>query len=744
MTNDLPSWEPNWKRRYNSPPDDLIGCFYVPAFARACSYDRAVGFFSSTLLAEIAPSIDKFVVNGGTIRLITSPANLTDDDLEAMGKGEKFRLRLEKDLKTAISTNIPSQVLTDRLKLLTWMVAARKLEVRIALREHPRCYSLFHEKIGVFTDFNQNWMTFTGSPNETIGGARRHSESFPLHRSWAGEEQRLYSIDERDRFDSIWEKKVDGIVTWTVNEWIEEPMRSAFGIREPTCGLELPKPKKGKSIPLIEDVHPSATFPASDVSLTPSLPANLELREYQRGAVNDWLEASGRGTFAMATGTGKTITALSAATQASLHVARQNLPLLVLVVVPSIDLVEQWRSDAEWFGFRSAICHGQLTSRQRADLKSAFSAARSTYGRRTEMVITTAGSLTPLGSTTESEHFLQRQLSRHTGNLLVIGDEMHSLGTGPRLAALPKTPTFTLGLSATPKRHGDEVGTEALLAYFGEPVISINIKSAIYDYKALVEYDYHPLQIQLTPDEAEKYRAISARIAAAFAAGDEERAEQEIRRRTRLTQHAANKQVELRQLMASGLRHENQQIIYVAEGANPDTDLRQLDETERMLRGEFGMKVERYYGETESSRREALQRRLADGEIQALLAMKCLDEGVDIPSVRIGIITASTQNPRQFVQRRGRLLRHDPVNPKSHAVIYDFIVMPPRVDGTPSDSEKRLVGAELGRAAELADAARNREVMFHIIEWAYDHQLDPVTFPWMSLSESEEMEEWIP
>ena len=86
MTTDaLPSWEPNWRRRYNSPPDDLISCFYVPAFAHSCKYDRAVGFFSSRLLAEISPSIDEFVANGGRMRLITSPANLTDDDLEAMG-----------------------------------------------------------------------------------------------------------------------------------------------------------------------------------------------------------------------------------------------------------------------------------------------------------------------------------------------------------------------------------------------------------------------------------------------------------------------------------------------------------------------------------------------------------------------------------------------------------------------------------------------------------------------------------
>lgn len=360
------------------------------------------------------------------------------------------------------------------------------------------------------------------------------------------------------------------------------------------------------------------------------------------------------------------------------------------------------------------------------------------------MVITTAGSLTPMGELSASDHFLQRQLERHTGSLLVIGDEMHSLGTIGRLDALPKSPTYTLGLSATPKRHGDEFGTDALLNYFGNPVITINIKDAIYKYKTLVEYDYYPTRIDLTLEEAEEYRKLSARIAVAYANDDHKAVDNLIRLRNRLKQHAVNKQVRLRELMASGLKNQTHQIIYVAEGRHRDSDLGQLDEVERMLRVDFGMRVARYYGETSSEQRESLQQSLARGDIQALLAMKCLDEGVDIPSVKIGIITASTQNPRQFVQRRGRLLRHDPKNPKSHSTIYDFIVLPPSLDGSVSDSEKTLVAAELSRSVELADAARNREVLFDIIEWAYHYGLDPSINPWMQLSGQEEMREWIP
>jgi len=744
MRPNLPSWDPNWKRRYNSPPDDLISEFYVPAFARSVKYDRAVGFFSSRLLAEISPSIDEFVANGGTMRLITSPSNLSDDDLRAMGKGEHFRTILEEDLTKAIRSPIPSGVLSDRLRLLTWMVATGSLEVRIALREHPECYSLFHEKIGIFSDDSNYWMTFTGSPNETIGGALRHSESFPLHRSWASEDQHAYATEERDRFEQIWNEHVNGIATWTANDWIEHPMREAFGTREPRYKSITRSDRRERSPESISDAEPSVMLPATSSSLLPSIPEGLVLRDFQREAVNSWLRASGRGTFAMATGTGKTITALTAATQASIYEAQRNQPILILVIVPLVDLVEQWSAAAKRFGFRPAKYTGSMRANELRELKSTFSAARFSKGRRAEMVITTAGSLTPRSSTEDAgSHFLQQQLGRHRGPLMVIGDEMHSLGTPPRLAALPKEPTFTLGLSATPKRHGDEAGTEELLAYFGRPVISIDIKDAIYKYNALVPYDYLFWPIELTPEESREYKLISQRIASAYAQGNEEVAERHIRARTRLTQHASNKITLLRQLLRDGLATDSHQLVYVAEGKNPETDVAQLDTVEAIMREEFCMRVARYYGQTRDDDREDLQLALASGDIQALIAMKCLDEGVDIPSARTGIMMASTQNPRQFVQRRGRLLRRDPNSPKSHAVIHDMVVMPPHPTGDESESEKRLVGVELSRAAELADAARNTECRFKVIELAYEYNLDPETYPWMTLAESEEMQEWI-
>jgi superfamily II DNA or RNA helicase len=735
----LSSWE--WNRRYNSPPDDLVKSFYVPAFARSCLYDRAVGFFSSALLTMLTPSINDFVFRGGRMRLITSPANLSDEDLEDMGKGESLRQHLEADLVAAATQPSGAPAFNDQLPLLTWMIGNSRLEVKIALRELPDSFSLFHEKIGVFEDKTGNFMTFSGSPNETRAAALRHSESFPLHRSWLNEDQLAYAAEERERFTSLWDGGIEGITLWSANEWIGNPMREQFGEQEPVepevfakvAGI--PRSVEGK----VE------VLPRNTLTLLPSLPKEPSLHDYQKEAVNAWLtsEPPGRGIFAMATGTGKTFTAIAAATQLAQRVEEVNRPLLVVVSVPLVDLVNQWRDAAAKFGWHPAVWYGKSSTADRRYARQALRNARSRKGRIAEMLITTADSLSPRTSDALKgrDHELQRLLGRHGGSMLFIGDELHSLGTPARLAALPQNATYRLGLSATPKRHGDEEGTEALVQYFGEPVISIDLKEAIYVHKSLVEYDYHPKIVELSPAELKDYKKYSVKIARAYAAGNKEAVDTFIRKRNRVTQHASGKLHALRVLMENGLASQRNQIIYVAEGLRPDSDTRQIKQVLNLLTEDFGMNVAPYTGETSTKDRELLQSQLSSGEIHGLVAMKCLDEGVDIPAARIGIIMASTQNPRQFVQRRGRLLRHDPEKPGKHAEIYDMIVLPPHAEDS-SGTTTRLVGAEIGRAVELADAARNREVRLDLIDTAFEFGLDPEQFTWMKLNPEDEMEAW--
>jgi len=760
-----PSGHPNlrqfgWKGTYQSPPDHLINDFYRPAFARATVYDRAVGYYSSAVMGLITHSLDGFITRGGTIRLIASPANLDDRDLNAFGKGEQQlaeRLRQAYEAQIELEALQPlAPALRDRVRLLTWMIANGQMEVKIALREYPTAYRLFHEKFGLFADLEGHRLSFAGSNNETVSGATGNAESFNVDLEWEGGRDALRCANWADRFDAIWNDDLAGIRTWTATEWLCDPLRQHFGEQEPNPNMTIEKPDPILTEPdgagdNAGDLSGGYTLPAPR-PLLPELPEEKELRDYQKAAVNDWLKNGCHGIFAMATGVGKTVTALAAATVASKITADRGQPLLVLVIVPLIDLAEQWREAAEEFGFRPAIWSGDASQAERDRVHRSFHLARTSTLPRVEMVITTADSLTPTGGKDPSTHALQSSLAHYHGHLLVIGDEVHSLGTANRLAALPRTEgsreqLFTLGLSATPKRHMDDTGTDALIEYFGEPLAMIDIKEAIR-LGALVKYQYHPRFVDLTHDEATEYRKLSAKIAKAIAAGNDEARDQAIRARVRLTQHAANKMAALRSILDE-IEDRRWMLVYTAEGWSPSPtsssdddrtdEMRTINQVVKVLRDEYDVKAEAYTGSTPKDERIKLQEAIAETKIDALVAMKCLDEGVDIPEVRTGIIMASTQNPRQFVQRRGRLLRLHPTSGKVRATVYDMIVRPPQ-GMQPSPAEMTLIGNELSRAYELAEAAENHTARFEIRQAAIDAGLDSSLFPWMT--DDDPMQEW--
>lgn len=695
-----------WKSTYASDEDDLVNDFYLPALRRSTRYDRAVGFFSSHALALIAPGLDDFVSGGGRMRVLASPKNLSPDDLKAVVAGEGER-QLQDSLAADLTGDVtPSEL--DRLQLLTWMVQNGLLELRIALRVHENgLVTLYHKKVGVFTsDGNADtaeWMTFTGSPNETAGGLVLNAESFSLHRSWV-DGQREYAFNERGLFDTAWKGKRPEIWTWSATQWAADELSARFGEREPAPG----------------SIFIDGRRQRPDARGGPGVPDGLQLRGYQKEAISAWLEADGRGTFAMATGTGKTETALAASVELAAAMQDADMPLLVLVIVPLSDLVRQWKDRARLFGFQPLLWDSSTSQAERTAVKDAF--RRADVGRSgayTALVVTTADSLTSS---------LRPVVEAFRGTILVIGDEMHSLGTRRRLGALPFRPRFTIGLSATPKRHRDDEGTDELLAYFGAPLISISISQAIHELKALCPYRYHVAYVQLTEDEAAEFRRLSKLIAAAM--GADRDADVHIRARSNLLAHAEGKFAVLAELMTGAWSYQNQrhELIYVGEGG-PRGGVSSVSRVSTYLGNVLGMQVSSYVAATSTEDRERLQRELGSGDIQALVAMKCLDEGVDIPEARVGIILASTQNPRQFVQRRGRILRR--ADHKVVADIHDVLVVPPGGHEL-LDSDRTLLGNELSRAFELADAATNRTDAIHSIRTMAIAAglLDP-DYPWM-------------
>ncbi len=675
----------DWRVGYCSDEDDLVAVFYEPAMSLSISYDRAVGYFSSQALALVAVGIKRLYERNGKMRLIASPA-MSVEDREAIRLGHLCREHLlEQRLLDYLD---PARLTADeeyRLRLLSGMVADGLLVVRIAVKEDlDGILNLYHEKIGVFTDDHGDYLTFIGSPNESWNGWVGNAESFALHTSWGP--TAAHAAHERSLFERTWEGRRPRVPVFEVPEAVKKALFERFPPRGPDGAL-----------PTLRGAAPSVKL-----DLPGWLQDGKRIHQYQKDAVNRWLEAEGQGVFAMATGTGKTITALVATLQLSRAVG--DSALLVLVAVPSKDLVTQWARNAAQFGLAAIECHSGHSARWPADLSAVLQRLRF-GGAGVEMVITTADTLT-------TSRFAD-VLRRYDGRMLFIADEMHSLGTQRRLAALPDA-QHRLGLSATPRRHGDELGTQQLLAYFGSICQRIGIREAI-QLGALVPYDYKPILVPLAEDEMVKYRELSARIAAALGAGggniDDlmDQAGFLLLERSRLLGHAVAKLPALAGLMRP-LASSSHNLVYVAEGSHPLHETRQLEDVLHLLGDDLGMAANVYTGETPAPERAAYQRMLRDGSLQALIAMRCLDEGIDIPEVRRGVILASTQNPRQFVQRRGRILRRDDAGGKTSAELYDILVVPehppPKSDPT-FKTERRLVGRELTRALELASASRN-------------------------------------
>ncbi len=433
---------------------------------------------------------------------------------------------------------------------------------------------------------------------------------------------------------------------------------------------------------------------------TPALPNAITLRDYQREAVRNWFDNSGRGTLKMATGSGKTITALAIAAELYEKIGLQAL----IVVCPYRHLVQQWARESQKFGLAPVLAY-ESVRRWQGQLSSQLYSLRSGH-QPFVTVLTTNATLITAG--------FQSQLPYFPEKTLIVGDEAHNLGAGRMEKHLPRTVGLRLALSATPERYFDDAGTASLLNYFG-PVLQpeFTLEDAI-EQGALVPYRYYPLLVDLTDEEAVRYAALSQKIGHLVAGYDQEQEPDDellkalLRQRARLISNAANKLEALRSLMGDRL-HTTHTLFYCGDGSVEDevsqTTYRQVEAVTRLLGKELGYRVNTYTAETPLDAREDLRQQFETGELQGLVAIRCLDEGVDIPVTRTAVILASSGNPRQFIQRRGRVLRRSPG--KDRATIFDMVVAPPKFDSSTTLLERRLLSKELKRFSEFAKLADN-------------------------------------
>ena len=438
----------------------------------------------------------------------------------------------------------------------------------------------------------------------------------------------------------------------------------------------------------------------------PKIPSYLQLRSYQKQAVNNWFANNGRGTLKMATGSGKTITALAITWELYSQI---NLQVL-LVVCPYRHLVTQWSRECEKFGLEPILAFENVRNWQ-----TQLSTQLYNIGSGSQQFLT----VITTNSTLISEGF-QSQLKYFPQKTLIIGDEAHNLGSPKLEESLPHNVGLRLGLSATPERYFDEIGTQSIFDYFGAVLQpEFTLKDAITQ-GALVHYLYYPVLIELTESESIAYSKLTQKIGRVLMykqreSGDliniEDENNEDIKslliQRARLVSAAENKLNALRELML-GRRDTSHTLFYCSDGsqeAEGRANLRQLKEVTRILGVELGYRVSTYTAQTSLMEREDLRSQFETGELQGLVAIRCLDEGVDIPAIKTAVILASSSNPRQFIQRRGRVLRPHPG--KERATIFDMIVLPPDLDRNTLEVERNLLRKELRRFVEFADLADN-------------------------------------
>jgi len=643
---------------------DLSDEFFVPLLSQAISYDRGVGYFSSGWIRVNARGLAHLAMRGGRARWVVGP-RLSQEDIETFRSIANLQegprrirqlLRTVDELKTALEG--------DTRNTMAWMVADGLLEFRFAVPV-GELVGDFHDKFGIFRDEFGQRVSFLGSYNETVQGLRNY-ESIRVFFSWEANTAQAAEEDEQ-RFTRIWLGREQNLRVFHLPEAVREGI---LALR--TDDRPYPDPESHRS---------------TSVSLPGIFP-----RAYQGEAIREWEAHGRRGILDMATGTGKTIVALSAVT---------CCPDVGFVVIgaPTNALVSQWLGELDRLeGIRSPVEVSGNNPGWREELypRLRLAMAKSSRGRPFVFVGTY--------SSLSGERFLAvlSQFQPAKGLGLLIADEVHHTGATTYRRLLSPHFDCRLGLTATLERAYDEEGTQVVEDYFGGVVYALGIENVVGS--VLCPYEYDVRFVELSEAEFDEYQHLSLRIVGLMAQQSSEDRDETpssqpdeltilLNRRANIVKRAQAKLDLLAKLVAE--IPIGRCLIYCA-------DIEQVRAVQRVLAAANISNLP-YTSEERAFARQTALDQLRRNDVQAIVAVKCLDEGIDVPQVHQAILLASSTSEREFVQRRGRILRR--AEGKDFAHLIDVLTVPPRqyYGNLPA-----LLFNELKRARILARAADNR------------------------------------
>jgi superfamily II DNA or RNA helicase len=699
--------------RTGSPHEPLE--FYMNMLLNSTHVDFLLGYFSSSAINLLALGFAKFISSGGTMRIIINNV-LSPKDKAALQRGIETD---EKDYKFSVEKyEMISQSLNSYgvhfFECLSWLIAAKRIEI-VAIKPKNK-KGISHFKSGIFSD-GKNKVKFKGSVNFTAYGLAENLEELGVHLSW--NEQTAVFEEYESYFNNIFTNQFEQTEIIDFSE-IETRITEDFGNKDLEELLvdeeELIKSKKR----LVEQTSIKQIMHKAEESITeyltqPKFPFNSEPRDYQKEAYENWVKNDRQGIFAMATGTGKTITALNCL----LNEYNESGVYRAIITVPTIELLKQWKKECKKFNFKQIVT---VSSKEKWLESISLLNSLNQFTESSFIIIVTYASFRR-----KKFQLLFKQISTET---LLIADEAHNLGSGSILKILPKIHlTRRIGLSATPERKYDIEGNKAISTFFNEAeeyTFSYTMEMAMNSNPpSLCKYLYYPHIVYLNDYEMEEYIKITKilyKYIDPFTKRykDCDEVKMKLLERKRIIHKAGNKKTVLEKILKDEFKKRGNlkyTLIYVPEGkeecfetsdvfVDDEDDIKLISEYTKIVRNtDESIMVNQYTSKTNN--REQLITEYEKGEVHALTSMKCLDEGVDIPRSELAIFCASTGNPRQFIQRRGRILRLH--KDKKNAVIHDLVVTPKGdFSGSNFEVERSFFKGELERVKDFSKLSENQ------------------------------------
>lgn len=691
---------------YDEPKD-----FFTEALIESCNFDLGLGFFSSSGIRSLSYGFALFIANGGKMRVVMNHI-LSKEDKEVIENGQKhliedFEDNILCDIKKLIETL--SKEDEQFFRCLSYLISVDRIKFLATISTKG---GLGHDKYGIFKDEKGNKVAFIGSANFSQSALELNGETITVFTS-PNDDNRI--AEYQTLFDQSWENDtphlihipIEHVKTFIREKFPEAPLTNlieeGINLRE-SIGMDNDVPQKYYK-PISKRILDKIELKEQE----PRFPFPEE-RKIQIDAYNAWIGNGKKGMFAMATGSGKTVTALNCIRKQY----KENGYYKAIIVVPTQALAIQWEHEAKSFNFQNIV--STHSDKDWKDVLSRYITRSLLDSTKSIILITTYATF----NRNDIQSFLKKVRGAET--FIYVADEAHNIGSQNSLKHLPEMINWRIGLSATPERIYDDLGTEKLYEFFDSKppkyTYRYTMKQAIEE-GILCHYDYYPIFIELTSSEMEEYERISDQLRKYIDADTgkyKPNAERLLLKRKRIIHKAENKKIAISDLLEELKQKQklDYTFVFVPEGYEPDysindsynidqDDIHIIDEYAQMFK-EHGYSYHKYISGLDDA--PSILQNFADGDIQILLSMKCLDEGVDIPRAEHAIFCSSTGNPRQFVQRRGRVLRK--CKGKEKARIWDLIVTPPNILDESNKIERNLFFNEVKRIVNFAALADNQ------------------------------------